>query len=207
MSLKQHVLFKRRSSYTVKVNLDDPRVQRTRSRLRTAILELATEQGLDAVTIAAVAKRAEINRATVYLHYPDIDALAVDAMNDAVAHVTRAATLCPLDAPRGQPPAPLLDLFEHIEANQVIYAHMLGEQGSARFVARTRDQLTAALCERFTTGSRPAGFEDIPIETHAAYLAGALLGAITHWTSQEHLTPAHTAAADFWKLFRPIGNG
>ncbi|MEV5576432.1 TetR/AcrR family transcriptional regulator [Spirillospora sp. NPDC052269] len=187
------------------MNPDDPRVRRTRARLRTAILELATEHGLDAVTIAAVAKRAEINRATVYLHYPDVDALAVDAMNDAVAHVTRAAALCPLDAPRDQPPAPLLDLFERIGASRVIYAHLLGEQGSARFAARMRDRLTAALCERFTAGSRPAGFDDIPIETHAAYLAGALLGVITQWTTQEHLTPAPAAAADFWKLFRPPG--
>src|SRR5690606_42068527 len=82
------------------VNPDDPRAQRTRASLRAAVLDLAAERDLSAITVSAVAKRAGLNRATFYLHYPDVDALAADAMEEAVAHVARAAALCPLDAPR-----------------------------------------------------------------------------------------------------------
>ncbi|MGI5171519.1 TetR/AcrR family transcriptional regulator [Spirillospora sp. CA-253888] len=184
------------------MNVDDPRVQRTRARLRAAILELVAEQGLDAVTVSAVAKRAGVNRATVYQHHPDVDALVVDAMDAAIAHVSRAAALCPLDAPPEAAPAPLVDLFEHIAAQAAVYRSMLGGQGSARFAARMRERLTAALADRFDRGARPAGFGDVPADVHAAYLAGALLGVITHWVTGDDPAAPSEIARDFWRLFR-----
>ena len=49
----------------------DPRVIRTRKALRDAFTALVRERGLDAVTIADVAERAMVNRATVYRHFRD----------------------------------------------------------------------------------------------------------------------------------------
>ncbi|MGW2089203.1 TetR/AcrR family transcriptional regulator [Streptomyces sp. NPDC001880] len=185
------------------MNLDDPRVQRTRARLREAILELATEQNLDAITISAVAKRAGINRATVYQHYPDVDALVVDAMDDAIAYVACAARRCPADAPPDRAPEALVELFGHIAARAAVYRRVLGDQGSAGFCGRMREQVTAALDDRFRAGTRPPGFDDVPVDLHAAYLAGALLGVVAHWITGEHPAPASEVATAFWRLFRP----
>ncbi|RJL30066.1 TetR/AcrR family transcriptional regulator [Bailinhaonella thermotolerans] len=185
------------------MNLDDPRAQRTRARLRAAILDLAAERPLGSITMSAVAGRAEVNRATVYLHYPDIDSLIADAMEDAVALVARAAALCPLDAPRDTVPGPLAELFEHVEANSTLYSRMLDAQGSARFATRMRDRLTAELAARFAKGSRPGGYGDVAPEIHAAYLAGALTGVIAHWVTGRHPGTAHATALAFWRLFRP----
>ncbi|GAA3155156.1 helix-turn-helix domain-containing protein [Nonomuraea salmonea] len=78
---------------------------RTRARLKEAVRDLAAHQEPAAITMSALAKRAEVNRATIYLHYPDVDALVTDAMEDTLAAVARAAALCPLDAPpRPRPP-------------------------------------------------------------------------------------------------------
>lgn len=160
------------------MNLDDPRARRTRARLRAALLSLTDERELGDVTMSAVARRAEVNRATVYQHYADLDALVADAMDDAVAHVARCAALCPLDAPRDSAPAPLVDLFAHVADNAVLYRRMLSDQGSARFVNRLRERLAEELAARFATGARPPGYADVPVRTHAAYLAGALVGVI-----------------------------
>ncbi|MFD3688421.1 TetR/AcrR family transcriptional regulator [Nocardiopsis sp. NPDC058631] len=160
------------------MNLDDPRARRTRDRLRAALLSLATERELNDVTMSAVARHAEVNRATAYQHYADLDALIADAMDDAVAHVARCAALCPLDAPRGLAPEPLVDLFTHVSENAVLYRRMLSDQGSPRFANRLRERLAEALAARFATGARPAGFDGVPVRTHAAYLAGALVGVI-----------------------------
>ena len=160
------------------MNLDDPRARRTRDRLRAALLSLAAERELGDVTMSAVARRAEVNRATVYQHYADLDALVADAMDDAVAHVARCAALCPLDAPRDRAPEPLVDLFEHVSENAVLYRRMLSDQGSPRFANRLRERLAEELAARFAAGTRPAGFGDVPVRTHSAYLAGALVGVI-----------------------------
>nr|SBO97323.1 TetR family regulatory protein of MDR cluster [Nonomuraea gerenzanensis] len=182
------------------VNSDDPRAQRTRARLKAAVLELALQQELGTITMSALAKRAEVNRATVYLHYSDVDSLVTDAMEDTVAAVARAAALCPLDAPRGRAPGPLVELFEQVAANGQLYRRMLGPHGSARFGARMRERLTAELARRFADGRRPPGWEDVPVGMHAAYLAGALVGVIAHWVADGG--SAEEAALAFWRLFR-----
>jgi AcrR family transcriptional regulator len=163
------------------VNPDDPRVQRTRDRLRTALLSLAAQSEPGAVTVSTVARRAGVNRATVYQHYADLDALIADAMESAVAHVARCAALCPLDAPRDRAPEPLVDLFGHVADSAVLYRRMLSDHGSARFTNRLRGRLAEELAARFEEGARPPGFDGVPVRTHAAYLAGALVGVIADW--------------------------
>ncbi|GAA2212130.1 hypothetical protein GCM10009850_075920 [Nonomuraea monospora] len=185
------------------MNPEDPRAQRTRARLKAAMLELAVQQELATITMSALAKRAEVNRATIYLHYPDVDSLVTDAMEDAVAAVAGAAALCPLDAPRDRAPGPLVELFRHVEVNAQLYRRMLGSHGSARFGARMRERLTAELTQRFADGRRPSGWDDVPVGMHAAYLAGALVGVIAHHVAEE--SPAEEAALAFWRLFRTAG--
>ncbi|HYH30299.1 MAG TPA: TetR/AcrR family transcriptional regulator [Pseudonocardia sp.] len=177
---------------------DDPRARRTRASLRAAALALAGEQDPASLTLSAVASRAGVNRATVYLHYPDLDALFADAMEEAVVTVARATARCPLDAPPGSAPPPLVDLFEHVAAHATLYARMLGPQGSARFAVRLREALAGALLERFGDGNRSAGADGVPLPVHAAYLAGALSGVIAHCAVQEE-APAGAARAT-WRL-------
>ncbi|MFF4771332.1 TetR/AcrR family transcriptional regulator [Microtetraspora fusca] len=184
------------------MNPDDPRAQRTRARLRAAILDLAADKELGSITMAEVARRADVNRATVYLHFPDVDALVTDAMEDTVAQIARAAALCPRDAPRDRAPEPLTDLFEHVAARATLYRRMLGAQGSALFATRMRERLTAELAARFVDGSRPGGFDDVPADMHATYLAGALTGVIAHWVTGDRPAPAAEVTLAFWRLFR-----
>lgn len=167
------------------MNPDDPRVQRTRGRLRAALLSLTAETGLKDVTMSVVARRAEINRATAYQHYADLDALVTDSMEGAVAYVARCAALCPLDAPRDRAPEPLVDLFEHVAQNAVLYQQMLSDQGSARFANRLRGRLSEELAMRFEEDARPPGLGRVPVRTHAAYLAGALVGVVADWVGGE----------------------
>lgn len=55
----------------------DPRVVRTRQQLREALVSLIEEKGFDALTVQDITDRAELNRATFYLHYQDKQELLV----------------------------------------------------------------------------------------------------------------------------------
>jgi len=187
------------------VNLNDPRARRTRSSLKGALLELANEEQLSDITISKVAKRADVNRATVYLHYPDLDSLLIDAMEDAVAEVVRTASLCPLDGRGDSAPEQLVTLFTHISRHATLYARALGPHGSAPFAVRMREKLAAALLERFEVGARPSGFETVPAEVHAAYLAGALLGVIAQWITSEAPDSPEDIGRATWQLLRVRG--
>ena len=56
----------------------DARVVRTRNALRQAMIDLAAECALDAITVRAIAARAGVGYATFFRHYVDKEALLAD---------------------------------------------------------------------------------------------------------------------------------
>ena len=58
--------------------VSDARVVRTREALHDAMMSLAEESPLDAITVRAIAARAGVGYATFFRHYPDKDALLAD---------------------------------------------------------------------------------------------------------------------------------
>lgn len=185
------------------MNRDDPRAQRSRARLRATILELVARKDPSTITMSEVARQAGVNRATVYQHCRDVDALITEAMEDAIGQLARAAARCPRDAPRHVAPPPLRELFTHVADHASVYQRMLGPQGSALFTTRMRERVTAELTESFRNGRRPPGDDDVPAGVHAAYLAGALLGVLADWITCDDAVPAEDRALAFWRLFRP----
>lgn len=180
----------------------DPRVLRTRALLRAAALELAAERPTETITVADLAERATVNRATVYQHYRDRDELLLDAMEDEIAQLAHAAAMCPLTQPADQAPDELVRLFQHVESNALLYRRMLGPTGTARFI----NQLRTRLAEEVAAQVAAAGVADrsaqaVPADVHAHYVAGAFIGVITHWLSGEG-RPAADIARSVWPLLR-----
>ncbi|MFF5934557.1 TetR/AcrR family transcriptional regulator [Streptomyces sp. NPDC012508] len=107
----------------------DPRAARTRARLRAALWEECAERPLDEVGVAALVRRAGVGRATFYLHYPDLQALAVDACADVVRDAVEA-----LHAWRGTPdpaapPPALAAFFAEVGPRAPLYRGLLRPGG------------------------------------------------------------------------------
>ena len=77
------------------MNLEDPRVLRTRQLIRDSFREMLRSKGFDAITIKDVAHKATINRATYYGHYEDkyalLDETIEQAFNDMIPEEVRYA--------------------------------------------------------------------------------------------------------------------
>ncbi|MEK5645613.1 hypothetical protein BK138_30150 [Paenibacillus rhizosphaerae] len=85
-------------SITSTLNLNDPRVIRTRQLIMDAFVFLLSKQNFNSITISDITKKATINRATFYAHFPDkfalIDSMLADAFIDFVkARVNPSSTL------------------------------------------------------------------------------------------------------------------
>ncbi|MEU0488069.1 TetR/AcrR family transcriptional regulator [Nocardiopsis sp. NPDC006139] len=183
------------------MNPDDPRARRTRAGLRAALLTLLADTAPERVTVSAVAREAGINRATVYQHYPDIDALVADAMEDALAHVARCAALCPLEAPEKGAPAPLVDLFAHVAEHAALYRTLL----AGDFAHRLRAGVAGELRERFAAGARPPGTGGVPDRALAAHLSGGLVALIADRVAADApAASAEEAAGVAWRLLAPV---
>ncbi|MFP8907952.1 MULTISPECIES: TetR/AcrR family transcriptional regulator [Streptomyces] len=181
----------------------DPRVLRTRALLREAALAIAAERDVDSMTIADIAERATVNRATVYQHYRDRDALLLDAMEEEVGRLARAAARCPLTHPARSAPGELAELFRHVEANATLYRRMLGPGGSARFVNRLRELLAEEVAAQLGAADGGDGSGAAPLlELRAHYLAGAFVGVFTRWVAMPGRPAAEQAAEEVWRLLR-----
>ncbi|MFE1287295.1 TetR/AcrR family transcriptional regulator [Streptomyces sp. NPDC058751] len=190
----------------------DPRARRTRALLRTAVLDLSMEKDLDSITMGDIAQRAEVNRATVYLHYKDREDLLLDATESTMEGVVEAARACRLTADAhalsDTAPAHLISLFAQVDHHRAVYRRMLGEDGSPRFAARLEHLLAQAWFEQLLTETPAGASDETALLVRAHFLGGAMLAVIGRWTrgefdGEDGRGMSVAAAADLtWALIR-----
>ena len=69
-----------------KLKKEDLRVLRSKQAIKEAFIELVEVKGYDKVSVCDIAKKANINRNTFYLHYEDKDDLVRKILNESVGH-------------------------------------------------------------------------------------------------------------------------
>ncbi|MEU7380977.1 MULTISPECIES: TetR/AcrR family transcriptional regulator [unclassified Streptomyces] len=193
----------------------DPRARRTRALLRTAVLDLSMDKDLDSITMSDIAQRAEVNRATVYLHYKDREDLLLDATESTMEGVVEAARACRLLADEhtlsDTAPVHLVSLFTQIDNHRAVYRRMLGEDGSPRFAARLERLLAQAWFEQLLTETPAGAFDETALLVRAHFLSGAMLAVIGRWArgefdgeGEDGMSVAEVAALT-WALIRDRG--
>ncbi|WP_155054178.1 TetR/AcrR family transcriptional regulator [Streptomyces blattellae] len=173
---------------------EDPRAARTRARLREALLAECAERPLAEVGVAALVRRAGVGRATFYVHYADLEALAVDACADIVRDAVDA-----LHAWRGRPdpvraPAALLEFFAGLPPHAALYRTLLSPGGGGP-LGRVlhRDLRSRSLTER-----RLAGASDAPLVASA--VAATFAGVLADWLHGLIEVSPDQVAHQVWQL-------
>ncbi|MFD5419158.1 TetR/AcrR family transcriptional regulator [Streptomyces sp. NPDC127069] len=173
---------------------EDPRTERTRAKLRTALLEVCASRPLDAVSVAALVRRAGVGRATFYLHYADLEALSVDACAEIVREAVDA-----LHAWRGVPdpavpPPALTAFFDALPQHGGLYRELLRPGGGGPLGLVLHQDLRArSRAERALAGApEPDLIASAVAATFAGILADWLHGLI-------EATPAEIAGR-VWRL-------
>jgi AcrR family transcriptional regulator len=174
----------------------DRRTQRTRKLLREALISLILEKGYDSVTVQDITDRANLGRATFYLHYHDgKDALLLDMMNDVVAEQLERIRSLPPDAP---PQTPSYYAFEHAEANADFYRAILGEHGLAGVASRYRDSSAKQLQAEIESMLPPN--TAVPAAIVSQFIFGALNSLIIWWLENKQPYSAKEMAEIFHRL-------
>jgi AcrR family transcriptional regulator len=168
----------------------DRRTRRTRQALEQALLELMEEQSYEAITIQQIVDRANIGRATFYLHYPDgKEQLLLATMQELTDDfVKRLPTLSGQDLLAGDRRLLIAD-FEHVARYRRLYRALLGEHGPAFVTRRMRNflaqqieqRVVAPLLREAPEGSAPL----VPTTFLASYLSGGFLAAVTWWLDRD----------------------
>lgn len=173
----------------------DRRQQRTRRLLKAALISLILERGYDDLTIQDITDRADVRRATFYLHYATKDELLAQVLaamfDELVAQIGPTITA-------GDPLAgktrmePFLAMFEHVAAHRDLYCTLLSSGAGTRISQQIRTYLAGLLMN--TLRAQKRDLVTVPVDALAFYLAGAELGLISWWLdSDSTLSPSEMA--------------
>lgn len=162
----------------------DRRIQRTRQLLRDSLMALIIEKGYDSITVQDITDRANVARATFYLHFTDKDDLLFSGMRDIYEHLLQ---LYKTETFEEFISKSVHADFEHIAQYKDFYRIMMSEKGSMAFLVRVRKFLADAVRE--TLLEPLVTYFDItptvPLDFIAEYAAGAQLGAIAWWLEHD----------------------
>ncbi|WP_035843596.1 TetR/AcrR family transcriptional regulator [Kitasatospora azatica] len=158
----------------------DPRAARTRAKLRRALLDECAQHPLAEVSVAALVRRAGVGRATFYLHYGDLEALAVDACADVVREAVDALHAWRGTADPASPPPALLAFFAELAPRAGLYRALLLPGGAGPLGQVLHEDLRArSHTERSLVGApEPELIASAVAATFAGVLADWLHGLI-----------------------------
>jgi AcrR family transcriptional regulator len=170
----------------------DPRIMRTAQACEQSIVELASERPISQITVADLADRAGVTRATFYNHYTSPLDLLIQVL---LADLERAHRLeDERRAEGGRSAAEMLrlsigDVADHIERFKAAYelaVHDAADGGVYEALVRHFTDYGAAFIARCT-------HPDLPDSNHlviAQFVAHGFAGAIKAWLSDNSVTKA-----------------
>ena len=182
----------------------DRRVRRTRRRLRDALLELIVEMGYGDITIQNITDRADLSRATFYLHYDDKDDLLVstlEAMFDELLENSQE-TIFKGDWLNNQPPVSLV-AFEHVAEYSALYKVLLGERGVTYVINRVLQYLARIAESNIRQIISDEDELGLPLGIVAYHMAGSLFTLILWWLENDMPYSPDLMARAFHRLAVP----
>ncbi|MFJ6754920.1 MULTISPECIES: TetR/AcrR family transcriptional regulator [unclassified Streptomyces] len=175
----------------------DPRTARTKGRLRESLLAECATAPLAEVSVSAVVRRAGVGRATFYLHYEDLTALAVDACADVVhaaVDALHAWQTGPGALPPARPPAALAAFLAGAAARAPLYRTLLLPGGGGPL----GDRLHRELRERARAERAAAGAPHPDLVASA--VAAAFTGVLADWLHGAVPADPPALADHLWRL-------
>ena len=169
------------------VNLDDPRVRKTRKGMRQAFFALLEKQGYDSITVQDIADQAEIARVTFYRHYQDQEELLADCLDSLFDEIILQSGI-EEKFETVSADAPTRLLFEHLEENEKLYKILLASRGGEAAIARLRNYLVEKIVDTFSVISREDR-PNIPDKLIAYHWVSAQIGLGIWWVENNKPYP------------------
>jgi AcrR family transcriptional regulator len=158
----------------------DRRIRRTRRMLSDAILTLIVERGYDAVSVQEIAERADLNRATFYLHFTNKEELLIAALEERFDELAATLDEAEHEGPLWDGHATLLT-FRHVADYAPLYRVLLGERALGMIVYRILSYI-ARYVENKLLHSLPTSVAlAFPPELVAHQMAGGLYALVSWW--------------------------
>ncbi len=173
---------------------DDRRVVRTRKAIREAFLNLLRSEDYDRVTITAVAREADIDRKTFYLHYDSVDDVLDEFIRERAEQMVASLREESLAQGGG---VDVADLFARLSVALVqdysITENMVRHVSPEKLLSKVEGPLTEAIveCDALGLASAMGPY----LSYGVSFLCGGLLSSYRHWLAIDSDMPLENLAA------------
>lgn len=164
----------------MKSKKEDPRVKRTKKMFKEAVYSLLQETEISKLTIQSLAERAELNRATFYLHYRDIEHLIDEVINEVLNEMYETVNEKIQQSKEAVSLPKIVILLEHIYKNASIYKVML--EDSHRFRKKVFEMLVEVV---YILGENKNHEINRAIQIPNEIVAASIIGIISWWLHED----------------------
>lgn len=174
----------------------DRRIVRTKKAIRAAFLKLMEESDFHKITITAIAREADIDRKTFYLHYASIDDLADELIQEEADHIIAACREGLIAESEGSVDESVVELFKRISismnldssSRRLISSHLPYEE----VLERLERSLTASLLKDDFLGlsSKLGPY----LEYCVSFFSAGLVSVARRWLSEDSDIPLEDIA-------------
>ncbi len=156
---------------------------RSRNLIRAAYAQLLKEKDLSKITVTDIVKRADINRATFYAHYPDVRGVTEEIENEIIEKMLGILEEFRFTNFFSNPTPLLLKLSRYLEENIEFYRILIRANGSEIFMEKLKNIFADYMLN----------YSDIPEEMRhtkmvilrVCYFSGGIVNLYKQWLNEK----------------------
>ena len=179
----------------------DPRVDKTRRRLRQALITLLQSETVENISVEELTATADVTRGTFYLHYKDKPAFVDQALEDLVTELFEQAIVTvaigdvitnPADPLKRVQVLSLSKALGYIDQHAEAFKTLLLNQRQLAVNGRINQQLTDWMQRFYHDFEDQFADLEVPVSIQIAYYVSATVGLITDWLENDMIyTPRY----------------
>lgn len=178
----------------------DPRVIKTRSKLKKAFLTLLSTHRLGEMNVKDLTQTADVTRGTFYLHYKDKETFIQIMMEELITEYFEAVIYKKGVEEEGTTPIiSLLATFEYVGNHPDFFKVLLSEQDALVYQEVFSDKLYEVIQEHQRSGQVNIK-NNVPKELLMSFLMYGMLGYINSWLINGKIYANHFMASNLEKM-------
>ncbi|MEM7335586.1 MAG: TetR/AcrR family transcriptional regulator [Chloroflexota bacterium] len=184
------------------LNRRERRKQKTNEQIKAATAVLLIEEGFDALTIQKITDRADLARATFYLHFGDVEEVVWTVLAESFTELTHIMWQADSDDPKTRRYLKWVKVFEFIDNHRQLMQVLSGDKGHIKLFRRFIGFIAQNL-EADIKNGRVQRTTELPIPFEAQFYSGGVLQIINWWLHEEpERTPNQLAQMVFEIILR-----
>ncbi|MFC6261784.1 TetR/AcrR family transcriptional regulator [Levilactobacillus fujinensis] len=155
----------------------DRRTLKTQRLIKDTLLQLLQQKPLHKITVSEITQIANIGRGTFYVHYPDVDSLYDQIINEAIDNLTELFDQTyPSDADDANFTALFRAVTQYLTTNATLFGVLLRNQKSGKVMRQLKD----LFAQRVMT-ERQFDPNDSEIQVTVAFTTAGAIGVLSDW--------------------------